>query len=125
MPPAPGKLRSQSQGATQSVTLAQRRLDKAYRVVPDERRLLRTRIRLVLHDAREHLRGATHYAINRLCGFLPAKADAAKASALIATNPLSGDSGNARKALFPTHEIPRRHWTRAAATVADAGRSPA
>ena len=40
MAPAPGKLRSQSQGATQSVTLAQRLLDPAYRVVPDERRLL-------------------------------------------------------------------------------------
>ena len=37
MPPSPGKLRSQSQGASQSVTLAQRLLDKAYCVVPDER----------------------------------------------------------------------------------------
>ena len=65
MAPAPGKLRSQSQGATEGVTLAQRLLDPAYRVVADQRRFLRSRIWVVLHVAREHLPGGGPRAINR------------------------------------------------------------
>ena len=98
--PSPGKLRSQSQGCDPECDPGLKTVGSSLPRCAGQRRLLRTRIGLLLHDTREHLQAPT-LCHKQLVWVLPAKADAANASALIAINPLPGDSDNARKVLFP------------------------